>query len=137
MNRLLTKLILIVGVFIVCSGMWACFDKHIGTQENIQADFDAVKECAGVSGDMPVRVITVQKENQPEPGKVNCGDLVSRGCYNKATGTITMPVNGKRNVLKHEMLHHILWVTTGDSDGDHSSPLWQKCGGLTVVGDVE
>lgn len=30
-------------------------------------------------------------------------------------------------VHRHEALHHLLWVTSGDADGNHVHPLWDQC----------
>lgn len=134
----LSPLILMVGVLIALSGLWACGGKQMATEGTLQSDYDVVKECMGVVGDTPpVTVVPVPEALQPSPGKVQCGDLEARGCYRSSEAKIYMPVNAKRNTLKHEYVHHILFVTTGDSDNLHASPYFQQCGGIIIIEDVD
>lgn len=58
---------------------------------------------------------------------VQCGDRITVACYHD--GTITIPDGAELDVVAHECVHHWLWVSTGDSDPEHESLYFLKCGG--------
>ncbi len=61
-----------------------------------------------------------------------CGDKVGLGCYHNdyRKGTIIIPIETNPTVIKHEFIHHILFLTTGNIDLNHNSEWFIKCGGL-------
>lgn len=108
------------------------------TQATLQDEYNAVKNCMGITGPVPgARIKPIPEDQQPEPGKVQCGELVTAGCYWAEKMQIDMPIKGQLNTLRHELVHHFLNATGDDPDSDHNSELFQKCGGVMIMGDVQ
>ena len=91
-----------------------------------------VKECMGVSKPLPLPDLKIMCGEG-----VMCGDKVGLGCYHNALspsqgrkGTIIIPIETSPTVIKHEFIHHILFLTTGNIDLNHNSEWFIKCGGL-------
>lgn len=94
----------------------------------IQERYDIVKECMGITQETgPVTLEIV-----PGVDAVMCDGIEVRGCYTSSDATITMPEYSNWTTFSHEMVHHLLFETTGDSDHNHESEYFLKCAGITV-----
>lgn len=102
------------------------------THAEIDEAYNAVSACFG-SWEAPSDILlVVVPELLNKPPEVN-------GTYygNSDGGSPLIAIEGsafasvREHVLRHEFTHHYLLRTTGDSDGDHNSPMWGICGGLS------
>ena len=139
----LMLIVLLGGLIALTTG---CTELNMGTQVLFEGPLMAqskcsdifaiyyveVKECMGVSKPLPLPDLKIMCGEG-----VMCGDKVGLGCYHNALspsqgrkGTIIIPVETNPTVIKHEFIHHILLLTTGNIDLNHNSEWFIKCGGL-------
>lgn len=111
--------------------LFACSQKTIGIAE-MQDHYDQVKECMGGIGSVPAPNLNIV-----EGDSVMCGQFERRGCYDGDTMTITLPAESDVTTIRHEYVHHLLNVTTGDLDKSHTSPYFLKCSGIIIDDDVQ
>jgi hypothetical protein len=144
------KAILVLMLIVLLGGLIAlttgCTELNMGTQvlfegplmvQSKSSDIFAiyytrVKDCMGVSKPLPLPDVKIMDSNG-----VMCGDNVGFGCYHNALspsqgrkGTIIIPIETNPTVIKHEFIHHILFLTTGNMDLNHNTEWFIKCGGL-------
>src|SRR4030067_677922 len=120
------KAILVLMLSVLLGGLIAlttgCTELNMGTQvlfegplmvQSKSSDIFAiyytrVKDCMGVSKPLPLPDVKIIDGNG-----VMCGDNVGFGCYHNdyRKGTIIIPIETNPIVIKHEFIHHILFLT--------------------------
>jgi hypothetical protein len=101
-------------------------DGGFGSSERLMGYYAQVKACMGIGEDVPPPALVVY-----EGESVTCDGKAKRGCY--MPGTVHLPENTTSALIKHEFIHHFLWVQTGDLDARHRSEWFGRCGGVEVV----
>lgn len=102
-----------------------CGVKSVGIAE-LQSHYDQVKECMSVTEAVPAPNLRIVKGVD----KVECNGFQRRGCYKSGTQTVLLPENTDETTVRHEFVHHLLYVTTGDLDSEHRSTMFLKCSGI-------
>lgn len=110
---------LVVLFFLGCGAIRLDVAKMQGMKEDVKA-------CMGVTQEIPPAVIQITENDY-----VICNNFKRNGCF-QAPNTIILPRHTTENVIKHEWVHYILYITTGDLDAAHASPFFLKCSGLIV-----
>src|SRR3989337_2546577 len=125
----LMLIVLLGGLIALTTG---CTELNMGTQVLFEGPLLAqskcsdifaiyyveVKECMGVSKPLPLPDLKILCGEG-----VMCGDKVGLGCYHNdyRKGTIIIPIETNPTVIKHEFIHHILFLTTRNMDLNHIS----------------
>ncbi|MFQ5779400.1 MAG: hypothetical protein ACE5HN_01280 [Nitrospiria bacterium] len=87
---------------------------------NLAKSFDEVKACAGLTtGEFKDIAVVVM------PAVFPC-QWYKDGCSGEFDSPNTIKV-GSPHIWKHEVIHYLLYLSTGDSDPTHQSPLFQSC----------
>lgn len=86
--------------------------------------FNTTKECMGITNDVPLPMLRVMDD---KANKVMCGAKVKDGCF-QPPDLIVLPINSDTDIIKCEMVHYLLQVTTGDLDANHNSKYFELCG---------
>ena len=102
------------------------------TRKAFQDDFDRwyenVRACMGITEPVPQPRLVIYDGN-----RVMCGEAVRWGCHR--SGTIILPKTTRTNIVRHEIVHYLLWKTTGDADASHRSDYFRLCSGVVVINE--
>lgn len=98
------------------------------THEEIDEAYKDISYCFGAWEDPSDIMVVVVPELLDKPPEVN-------GTYygNSDGGSPLIAIEGsafysvREYVLRHEFVHHYLLRTTGASDSNHNSPMWDIC----------
>lgn len=103
--------------------------------------YGQVKECMGLkSVEIPEPILIAKQGGN----SVACGTnedgtpRLKDGCYYRndvGDGVIVVPQGATIDIVKHEIVHHVLYETTGDLDATHKSEFFLTCGSLTIIED--
>jgi len=88
--------------------------------EYLKGGFDEAQACAGLAGGTFDDLTVVMMEPQ----------FPCRWYENGCSGEFVVPNTvklGSPYVWKHEVIHYLLYVNTGDADSNHTSPLFWDC----------
>lgn len=97
---------------------------HIGA-DMIDDAYRATSECMGLWYKPNILVAEVREPPVPgDSGKTKSGvHIAGRPALVYVHGMTLYP----ESTLQHEFVHHILWMSTGDPDGEHVSPYFDIC----------
>lgn len=88
--------------------------------DNLVEWFEGVKLCMNITENVPMLQIRVYEDN-PQM----CENLEQDRCHK--SGTIMLSENMQPKVIKHQMVHYLLWAIIGDSDNEHIADYFRKC----------
>ena len=87
----------------------------------LESKYEEVKNCTGLSGES---FTSLRIELSPYP--IKCDQYDGRCmAYFSTPNTIQISFTGS---FAHEVIHYLLYLQAGDSDRDHKSDLFAKCG---------
>ena len=102
------------------------------TRKAFQDDFDRwyenVRACMGITEPVPQPRLVIYDGN-----RVMCGEATRWGCHR--SGTIILPKKTRTNIVRHEIVHYLLWKTAGDADASHRSDYFRLCSGVVVINE--
>ena len=85
--------------------------------------FENVKLCMNITENVPMPQIKVYKD-----GSLMCGNFEQDGCQQDGTIILSEDQALREDVVKHAIVHYLLWATIGDNDKEHMSNYFKKCG---------
>lgn len=92
----------------------------------LEKNFNEVKECTKLANGSfsDVAVVFVAPNQLVVNGKTALGDFI-------APNTLNVEVMKKNSdsvtTFRHEAIHYLLYLNTGDSDANHNSPFFNSC----------
>lgn len=91
------------------------------TMTRLEQKFYQAKACTGLRiGDFRDLEIILM------PPRFSC-PYYFFGCRGEFNSPNTIKV-GTIGIMKHETVHYLLYRNTGNADGEHRSPLFERCG---------